>query len=90
MPLFLQCLTEHNIPIWDKAEGNVSVASVGKNQGWYENGRVVANSAFYSNADALEGFYPISPDFKPEQTIADWVDNAVSNRTWPKVCTPLP
>jgi hypothetical protein len=90
IPLLLECLTEHNVPIWDKAQGDVNVASVGKNQGWYENGRVVANSALYSNADALEGFYPISSDFKPEQTIATWVDNAVSNRTWPKVCKPLP
>lgn len=90
MPLLLECLTEHNVPIWDKVQGDVNVASVGKNQGWYENGRVVANSALYSNADALEGFYPISSDFKPEQTIATWVDNAVSNRTWPKVCKPLP
>jgi hypothetical protein len=90
MPLLLECLTEHNVPIWDKAQGDVNVASVGKNQGWYENGRVVANSALYSNADALEGFYPIGSGFKPEQTIATWVDNAVGNRTWPKVCKPLP
>jgi hypothetical protein len=90
MPLLLECLTEHNVPIWDKAQGDVNVATVGKNQGWYENGHVVANSALYSNADALEGFYPISSDFKPEQTIATWVDNAVSNRMWPKVCKPLP
>jgi hypothetical protein len=90
IPLFLQCLAEHNVPIWDKAQGDVNVASVGKNQGWYENGRVVANNALYSNADALEGFYPISPDFKPEQTIATWVDNAASDGAWPKVCAPLP
>jgi hypothetical protein len=90
MPLFLECLAEHNVPIWDKAQGNVSVASIGKTEGWYENGRVVANSALYSDADALEGFYPISSDFKPEQTIATWVDNAAGNGTWPKVCTPLP
>jgi hypothetical protein len=90
LPLFLQCLAEHNVPISDKAQGDVNVASVGKNQGWYENGRVVANNALYSNADALEGFYPISTDFKPEQTIATWVDNAASKGTWPKVCAPLP
>ena len=90
MPLFLECLAEHNVPIWDKAQGNVSVASIGKTEGWYENGRVVANSALYSAADALEGFYPISSDFKPEQTIATWVDNAAGNGTWPKVCAPLP
>lgn len=90
MPLFLECLAEHNVPIWDKAQGNVSVATVGKTEGWYENGHVVANSALYSDADALEGFYPIGSDFKPEQTIATWVDNAASDGTWPKVCAPLP
>jgi hypothetical protein len=90
MPLLLECLAEHNVPIWDKAQGNVSVASLGKTEGWYENGHVVANNALYSDADALEGFYPISSDFKPEQTIATWVDNAASGGTWPKVCAPLP
>ena len=90
MPLFLQCLTDHNITIWDKAQGNTNLASIGKVQGWYKNGRVLANQALYNDADALEGFFPVSPDFKPEQMIADWVDNAVSNRTWPKVCAPLP
>ena len=88
-PLFLQCLTEHNITIWDKAQGNTNLASIGKAEGWYKNGRVLANQALYTDVAALEGFYPISPDFKPEQTIADWVDNAVSNGTWPKVCAPL-
>jgi hypothetical protein len=90
MPLFLQCLTDHHITIWDKAQGNTNLASIGEKQGWYKNGRVLANQALYTDADALEGFYPISPDFKPQQMIGDWVDNAVSNGTWPKVCTPLP
>jgi hypothetical protein len=90
MPLFLQCLIDHNVPIWDRAEGDTSAASLGTKGGWYVNGRVVATDAFYRIADSLEGFYPVSPDFKPEQTIAEWVDNAVSNGTWPKVCAPLP
>lgn len=90
LPLFVECLAEHDVPILDKAQGSVSVASVGRNQGWYENGRVVANHAFYANADGLEGFYPVSPDFRPEQMIGTWVDNAVSSRTWPKACAPLP
>lgn len=89
-PLFLECLAKHNVPIWDKAEGNVTVASVGKKLGWYENGHVVANNAFYDHADVIEGFYPISPDFTPKQTIATWVDDAVNNGTWPKVCGSLP
>lgn len=90
MPLFLQCLTDHHITIWDKAQGNTNLASIGEKQGWYKNGRVLANQALYTDADALEGFYPISPDFKPQQMIGDWVDNAVSKGTWPKVCAPLP
>lgn len=90
MPLFLQCLAEHNVTIWDKAQGNTNLVSLGKKEGWYENGRVVANNALYSYADVLEGFYPISSDFKPEQTIATWVDNATNSGTWPKVCAPLP
>ncbi len=48
------------------------------------------HGALYSDADALEGFYPVSSDFKPEQTIATWVDNAAGNGPWPKVCAPLP
>lgn len=90
LPLFFQCLTEHNIPIWDKDQGNTNLASIGEKEGWYVNGRVVANNALYSDAESLEGFYPISPDFKPEQTIATWIDNAASTGTWPKVCGPLP
>lgn len=90
IPLFLQCLAEHNVTIWDKAQGNTNLVSLAKQEGWYENGRVVANQALYTDADALEGFYPISPDFKPDQTIGSWVDNAAATRTWPKVCAPLP
>ena len=90
MPLFLQCLAEHNVAIWDKAQGDTTVVSLGEAQGWYENGHVITDNALYTDADGLEGFSPISSDFKPEQTIATWLDNAVSNGTWPKVCTPLP
>lgn len=90
MPLFLQCLATLNVTIWDKAQGDTSVVSLGRQGGWYISGRVVADNSLYSNADAIEGFYPISSDFKPEQTIAAWVDDAVSNGTWPKACGPLP
>jgi len=89
LPLFLQCLIEHDVMIWDRAQGDTSLVSVGKKDGWYVNGRVVANDNLYSTADSLEGFYPISSDFKPDQTIATWLDNAASNGTWPKVCAPL-
>jgi hypothetical protein len=90
IPLFLACLVEHNVTIWDKAQGNTNLESLGRTEGWYENGRVVANQALYTDADALEGFYPISPDFKPDQTIGTWVDDAAATGTWPKVCAPLP
>jgi hypothetical protein len=90
IPLFLQCLVEHNVTIWDKAQGDTNLVSLGKKEGWYVNGRVAANNPLYSYAGVLEGFYPISSSFKPEQTIATWVDNAASDGTWPKVCTPLP
>lgn len=90
LPLFLQCLAEHKVMIWDKAQGDTDLVSVGKAQGWYVNGQVIASSALYSDAAGLEGFYPISPDFKPDQMIGTWLDNAANKGTWPKVCTPLP
>jgi hypothetical protein len=90
VPLFLQCLAQHNIPIWDKSQGNVSVISLGKKEGWYQDGKVVANNALHTYFEDFEGFYPIGTDFKPEQTIGAWVDNAASTGTWPKVCGPLP
>jgi hypothetical protein len=90
IPLFLQCLAGHKIPIWDKAQGDMSVASLGQKEGWYENGHVVANNALHTYFEDFEGDYPIGTDFKPEQTIASWVDNAASTGTWPQVCGPLP
>jgi hypothetical protein len=90
LPLFLQCLVEHNVPVWDRAEGYMSLATVGEKNGWYENGRVVANNDLYLHADVLEGLYPMSTGFKPEQMISVWLDNAVSNGAWPKLCAPLP
>ncbi len=78
------------VTIWDKAQGDAIPVSVGKAQGRYENGKVIADNAPYSSADGLEGFYPISSDVKPEQMIGTWADDAASNGTWPKVCAPLP
>jgi hypothetical protein len=89
-PLFLQCLIEHDVTIWDRAQGDTSLKPLAEKAGWYVNGHVVANQTFWLNLDSLEGFYPISPDFKPDQMIADWIDNAALHGTWPKVCTPLP
>lgn len=90
IPLFMQCLADHNIPIWDKAQGDMNVVSLGKTEGWYVNGRVVANNALHTYFEDLEGTYPISPDFQPEQTIGTWVDNAAATRAWPTVCGSLP
>jgi hypothetical protein len=89
-PLFFKCLVEHNVPIWDKSQGDQNLVSLAKTEGWYENGRVLANNDLYTYADVLEGFYPISPDFKPDQTIGTWIDNASTTGTWPKVCGRLP
>lgn len=89
-PLFLQCLIDHNVTIWDRAQGDTNLKPLAEKAGWYVNGHVVANQKLWLAVDSLEGFHPISPDFKPDQTIADWVDNAALHGTWPKVCTPLP
>ena len=90
IPAFLQCLAAHNVPVWDREQGNMSVVSLGKTVGWYVNGRVVANTAIYTYFEDLEGTYPISPDFKPDQMVGTWVDNAMSTGAWPKVCGALP
>jgi hypothetical protein len=89
-PLFVQCLAQHNIPIWDKSQGNQNVAALGTKGGWYKNGQVTANTAFDLFFQDIEGTYPISPDFKPEQMVAQWIDGAASTGTWPSVCGPLP
>jgi hypothetical protein len=90
LPLFLQCLVDHHVTIWDRAQGDTNAASIGEKAGWLVNGRVVANQNLYTRSDAIEGFSPMSPDFEPQQTIATWLDDAVSKGTWPKVCPPLP
>ena len=89
-PLFVQCLAQHSIPIWDKSQGNMNVASQGTGEGWYKNGRVVTNDAFYGWLQQYEGTYPMSPSMKPDQTIDEWVTEAATKGTWPKVCGSLP
>lgn len=89
-PLFVQCLAQHSIPIWDKSQGNMNAASQGAREGWYKNGRVVTNDAFYGWLQQYEGTYPMSPSMKPEQPIHQWVTDAATKGTWPKVCGSLP
>ena len=38
----------------------------------------------------IEGTYPIGADFKPQMTVTEWIDQATSTGTWPKVCGSLP
>jgi hypothetical protein len=87
---FVQCLAQHNIPVWDKSDGNQDVASLGTKGGWYEDGKVVNNVAFGRFFQNIEGTYPIGSDFKPEMTVTQWIDQATSTGTWPKVCGSLP
>lgn len=89
-PLFMQCLIDHKITIWDRAQGNMNLAHYAALEGWYKNGRVTANHAFYVQMENFEGTVPISPDFKPEHPVGDWIDNASATGAWPKVCAPLP
>lgn len=90
-PVFVGCLAQHNIPVWSKSTGNVSVAAQGTSDGWYANGTVTQNAAFYRWIDSHDGMYPMSPGLKPDQTIIGWVQNAAVHGTWPaSVCGPLP
>lgn len=90
-PVFVGCLAQHNIPVWTKSTGNVSVSAQGASGGWYANGKVTQNGAFYRWIDSHDGMYPMSPGLKPDQTIIQWVQNAAVHGTWPaNVCGPLP
>lgn len=86
----MQCLLDHKVTTQDRAEGNISLSSTGTKEGWYRNGRVIANQAFYAGFDSLEGIVPVGPGFKPEQDIAAWLDSASATGTWPKACGPFP
>jgi hypothetical protein len=87
---FVQCLAQHNIPIWDKSDGNQNVASLGVRDGWYKNGAVINNIAFSRFFSVVEGSYPVGADFKPQMTVDQWISNATTDGTWPKVCGSLP
>jgi hypothetical protein len=51
----VQGLTQGNVPIYTKEDGNVSLQQVGKQQGWYQDGKVVPNSAFWNWMGSSEG-----------------------------------
>jgi hypothetical protein len=89
-PSFVECLARHDIPAWTKLTGSVQVAPLGIQQGWYRNGKVITNDAWYRWIDHNNGRYPLSPAFKPYQEIAQWVAAAAQHGTWPKICGPLP
>jgi hypothetical protein len=90
-PVFVQCLAQHDIPIWARSVGNVNVAAQGSKGGWYADGKVIQNDAFYEWLEQHDGMYPISPALKPDQTIVQWVENAAINGTWPtKACGAMP
>jgi len=90
-PVFVGCLAQHDIPVWSKSTGNVSVSAQGTQDGWYANGKVTQNGAFYRWIDSHDGMYPMSPELKPDQTIIGWVQNAAVHGTWPaNICGPLP
>jgi len=90
-PVFVQCLAQHNIPVWTKATGNVSVSDEGTKDGWYADGKVTTNDAWYRWIDSHNGMYPMSSELKPDLKIDQWVDNAAQRGLWPSnLCGPLP
>jgi hypothetical protein len=89
-PLFVQCLARHSIAVWDRADGRMNLAVVGAKWGWYRNGRVTADSAFYVFYQDIGGAYPLGPGFKPVQMVDQWVDDAAAAGTGPRVCGPVP
>ena len=90
-PVFVQCLARQGIPVWDRAQGKMDVAQQGTKEGWYTNGKVTPNDAFWIWFREHDGTYAYSPALRPYKTIDDWVAGAVKNGAWPaKVCGPLP
>jgi hypothetical protein len=87
---FVQCLAQHDVTIWDKADGDQNIASLGAKDGWYKNSRALNNTAFSNFFEDIEGAYPTGPDFKPDNTVDGWINNAASTGKWPKVCGPVP
>lgn len=87
---FIQCLAQHNVPVWDRGQGDQNLAVVGREGGWYKNGRIVNKNRFWEIFEDLEGTYPMGSDFKPEQKVDDWLEQEARTLTWPKVCGPFP
>ena len=90
-PFLVQCLARQRIPVWDTAVGKMDVAGEGTREGWFVNGRVIANDAFWRWFRDHDGTYAYSRALRPYKTLDDWVAGAVENGAWPaKVCGPMP
>lgn len=103
-PLFVQCLAQHSVPIWDKADGTMQVAPEGIREGWYKNGKVITNTSFYQWLGDAEGTYPMGPLYSsllvngqiPDNTPVGygnldwWVQAAATSGKWPQICGTLP
>jgi hypothetical protein len=69
----------------------VTVAAAGKKQGWYVNGKIVeSNPESSAREEGNIELYPSGTDFKPFQTIEDWITEAAASGVWPRVCGPAP
>ena len=51
----VQGLTQGNVPIYTKADGTLNLQQIGTQQGWYKDGKVVPNSAFWNWMGSSEG-----------------------------------
>lgn len=51
----VQGLTQSGVPISTKADGTINLQQIGTQQGWYKNGKVVPNSAFWNWMGSSEG-----------------------------------
>lgn len=103
-PLFVACLAKNNIPLWDKAQGNMQIAPVGTREGWYRDGKVTTNDAYYEWIGDIEGTYPMGPLYSsllvngqipPNMPVGYgnfdwWIHAAASSGKWPQICGTLP
>lgn len=51
----VQGLTQGGVPIYTKTDGTVNLQQIGTQQGWYKDGKVVPNSAFWNWMGSSEG-----------------------------------
>jgi hypothetical protein len=51
----VQGLTQGNVPVYTKSDGTINLQQIGTQQGWYKDGKVVPNSAFWNWMGSSEG-----------------------------------